>query len=513
MQNLDYKNHKWQILAKDFNSPFIRNYIWTLSPLKYPELFDLPSPVLGIVSQKNEIQYIGDFSTWAKTHEALKAKVLRDNHFLENIIDKTNELGELFNKWTQSNVFDVDLSSKTSKDLIDLLNIFIEKQSELYSHGILLPILDFEGFSFVESHLQKFLKDKVLEGDYQKYFDIFTSPLNNSFAQDQEEDLLGLMCSFYTTEWIKGITDKNIDEIKLLWPNFYTKLEEHTAKHSWVYYVYSGPAFTEKIFLEFIKEYLKKNIDPNVKLKELQDKKKNISLLRESYINELNPDKFNEYILRLAGKMVWAKPRRKDYQSKSYYHLEKLQREIAKRLSVSVSQVRSTPVEVLKESLNTNNIDLYTLNSIYNFHVCLPNLNEVLIFGGKDAEDFYNNYVEKEEVVDYGNLKELKGSVAQSGKVTGIVKVINTPEDMYKMNHGDVLVSVATTPSIVPVMKKAVGIVTDEGGLTCHAAIVSRELGITCIIGTKIATKVLKDGDEVEVDANTGVVTILKRAK
>jgi len=59
-------------------------------------------------------------------------------------------------------------------------------------------------------------------------------------------------------------------------------------------------------------------------------------------------------------------------------------------------------------------------------------------------------------------------------------------------------------------MKKAVAVITDEGGITCHAAIVSRELKIPCIVGTKIATRVLKDGDKVEVDADKGVVKIIK---
>jgi len=67
-----------------------------------------------------------------------------------------------------------------------------------------------------------------------------------------------------------------------------------------------------------------------------------------------------------------------------------------------------------------------------------------------------------------------------------------------------------TRPEFLPAMKKSVAVVTDEGGLTCHAAIVSRELGIPCIIGTKIATKVLKTGDLVEVNANHGVVRVMK---
>jgi len=90
--------------------------------------------------------------------------------------------------------------------------------------------------------------------------------------------------------------------------------------------------------------------------------------------------------------------------------------------------------------------------------------------------------------------------------VRGFVKVINTVSDMYKMDHKNVLVSVQTNPELVPVMKKAAAIVTDLGGITCHAAIVSRELGVPCVIGTRIATKVLHDGDLVEVDATNATV-------
>ncbi|MFZ2978284.1 MAG: PEP-utilizing enzyme, partial [Candidatus Magasanikiibacteriota bacterium] len=95
------------------------------------------------------------------------------------------------------------------------------------------------------------------------------------------------------------------------------------------------------------------------------------------------------------------------------------------------------------------------------------------------------------------------------GLAKGKVKIIIRAEDMKKMNHGDILVSIATDPDIVPAMKKAAAIITEQGGVTSHAAIVSRELNIPCVIGTKIATKVLQDGDTVEVDANNGIIKII----
>ncbi|HPN15033.1 MAG TPA: PEP-utilizing enzyme [bacterium] len=97
---------------------------------------------------------------------------------------------------------------------------------------------------------------------------------------------------------------------------------------------------------------------------------------------------------------------------------------------------------------------------------------------------------------------EIRGSSASLGKAIGPVRVILNQADFDKFMPGDVLVASMTRPEYVPIMKKAAAVITDEGGLTCHAAIVSRELGVPCIIGTQVATKILKDGDMVEVDAN-----------
>jgi phosphohistidine swiveling domain-containing protein len=104
------------------------------------------------------------------------------------------------------------------------------------------------------------------------------------------------------------------------------------------------------------------------------------------------------------------------------------------------------------------------------------------------------------------NLSEVKGMIAQPGKVTGKVKIVQSLKDINKVKEGDILVTQMTFPSFITAMHRAVAFVTDEGGITCHAAIVSREMKKPCIIGTKIATKVFKDGDLVEVDANNGTV-------
>jgi len=101
----------------------------------------------------------------------------------------------------------------------------------------------------------------------------------------------------------------------------------------------------------------------------------------------------------------------------------------------------------------------------------------------------------------------IRGLPASPGIAFGKVKIAFSPEEADKiMKKGDILVTVMTNPDWVPYMRLASAIVTDEGGMTCHAAIVSRELGIPCIVGTRTATKTLKQGQEYTVDAKTGVV-------
>lgn len=100
----------------------------------------------------------------------------------------------------------------------------------------------------------------------------------------------------------------------------------------------------------------------------------------------------------------------------------------------------------------------------------------------------------------------LKGIGASHGRVKGKVKIVLDPKDVDKVNEGDVLVTVMTNPLFTIAIENAKAIITDVGGLLCHAAIVARELGIPCVVGTEKATKVLEDGMEVIVDGEKGIV-------
>ncbi|MCL2439129.1 MAG: PEP-utilizing enzyme [Alphaproteobacteria bacterium] len=115
-----------------------------------------------------------------------------------------------------------------------------------------------------------------------------------------------------------------------------------------------------------------------------------------------------------------------------------------------------------------------------------------------------NNFFIAEEAPKHGALR---GQSICRGVATGVVRIIYGPKDFGKFRAGDIIVAPMTLPSFTPLMKIAAAIITDEGGATCHAAIVARELKVPCIIGVKNATSVLADGEKIRVDANTGAIS------
>ncbi len=177
--------------------------------------------------------------------------------------------------------------------------------------------------------------------------------------------------------------------------------------------------------------------------------------------------------------------------------IEPLLEKTRKKLGVSkelVSMVTSQElISILENNLEISEEELKKRNEGCYFFLA----NDKIVF-------HYGKFTVVERTIN--NVNELKGNVACQGMVKGSVKIVNNPKQMEKFQKGDILLSINTNPSLMPVIEKASAIVTDEGGVLCHAAIISRELGIPCITGTEFATKIFNDGDKVEVNAMNGIV-------
>lgn len=476
----------YSVVARDFNSPLVRNEIWTHLAYLWPELANVPQPFVGIEARGNTMSYFLDLDTWKASKAALQKQIEADSSALKSLMDRSEEYGKEMNAFTET-VWSGDLSTWSADQLIDAYQKFAKLQSRQYGIGALLPLMDIGGLSYLESFLRDFLAKHLPEEEAAKAFSVFTTPTKNSFSLDQEEDLLRLA---------QGVIANPAARDELL--------AVHTAKHGWVYYVYQGPAFTERQFGEFLDEVLNKGIDPEKELAKRAQDRADLLAEKERLISLMQPTEKEKGLLMLVSEFVWSKPRRKDYQSKSYFHMEAFFREWARRTGTTLRHARAATQGQIREGLLNNAFDQATLEKQFRHHIVFTGTNGVEVLFDDEAEVFSKQIVRDEEGA--GDTKELIGATAFPGKVRGTVKIVNTPEDIGKMNQGDILVAIATTPSCVPAMKKAGAIVSDEGGLTCHAAIVSRELRVPCVVGTKFATQVLKDGDEVEVDAEKGIV-------
>lgn len=216
---------------------------------------------------------------------------------------------------------------------------------------------------------------------------------------------------------------------------------------------------------------------------------------------------FKEY-LRILEVYAVFHDLRKEGQMRGNFFSHQILKEYCRRKHLDFELARNALPEEMQQLMLTGKIDAEKLKKrVKEVLVIVTRHSRKEIFG-KEAYDVK----EKETKEDIDELvSELQGLCANPGKVIGAVKVCNdVKEANKKIKPGDILVTGMTMPEFVPVMTKAGAIITDEGGITCHAAIISRELGKPCIVGIKIATKVLKDNDIVEVNANHGVV-IMKR--
>jgi pyruvate,water dikinase len=194
---------------------------------------------------------------------------------------------------------------------------------------------------------------------------------------------------------------------------------------------------------------------------------------------------------------------KKEFSTKSHVWLQtKLLPEISKRINIETRLLRNLTEEEFSSLLLKNaKIDPVLLKKREEYSVLIAEEGRFSVLLDEEAKNYDLKFS-----VSFSDLDIVKGNIASLGKAKGKARVILNKNDIDKVQEGDILIATMTTPDYVPAMKKAVGIVTDEGGVTCHAAIISRELGIPCIIATGIATKVFKDGEEIEVDAVHGIV-------
>ncbi len=459
--------------------------------------------IFGVDLKNNFMDLKGDFARYIVDTQSYDEAALRFFDMVKNNPDfgvKVNnavfaQIDEV-NSFSKK-LFSTNFSTKTNQELFEYCEKYSGLVREMIAWGMFSVVMELRKTlytDFITSLTERKNKQNnagVLTGEAVAILSSFEGA--TEFKREQEE-LMNL-----------ALKVKNVQNLQ----KFEKELHEHSEKFGWLMYGYAGPAWKKEDFTEVLKSLLSENVAS--KLASLKQSEKITIEKIAFYEKKLNLSNEEKQFFEIARGFMKAKALRKEAMSFVAYASEPLHREIAKRLQLSMLQVRYLLLPELKTALLKGEFNESELakRTEYVVYGLFNSGKDEVIATGKDAEEFVA-LIKSEKIASSVNV--VTGTCACPGSARGIVKIINALSDVAKMKKGDVLVSHATTPDIIQAMKLASAIVTDMGGLTCHAAIVSRELGIPCIIGTRIATKVFKDCDLVEVNTKNGTVKKIKNA-
>lgn len=237
-----------------------------------------------------------------------------------------------------------------------------------------------------------------------------------------------------------------------------------------------------------------------------QSHEKMKQLTEKQLVEVLKPIEEEKKFLELAPYIIFFKDWRDDLRRRHCYSWTFLFEEIAKRWNLKYEEVGYLTLDEIEKAL-AKKIDPKEIVAARKENPCIITCLEKELKITVLDKNIPNNYTQIiEEIQSKGKNEIIKGLVAFKGKIKGKVKLVRSYHDVKNVEAGDILVANTTHPTYLPAMQKAAAFVTNEGGIISHAAIVSREMKKPCIVGTKIATRILKDGDLVEVDAEKGIV-------
>jgi len=296
----------------------------------------------------------------------------------------------------------------------------------------------------------------------------------------------------------------NPQKIKRLFPKVWQIIIKF--QQNWLFYPmdnYEHQPLTTKEVVDLIQEQLVANRDLSQRLDRLAKNHQKILDQCKKMENELQLKKENKTLLKFLQYNVWLRTARLEIFRKAHLTSQPLFTEILQRMGLADKYLSFITHEEFEKFL--------TEGSVPNKQELDRRLDKCIFTLIKGQLQIETRLAQLKKwslffQINLPTVTFIKGQVASRGKAVGKVRIIHNKSELNKFKRGDVLVANMTNPDYVLIMQKASAIVTDEGGVTCHAAIVSRELEVPCIVGTQIATEVFKDGDLVEVDAERGIV-------
>jgi len=434
------------------------------------EYFNLPTySALGLFYKNRTLYPLMSKDDSYKVSNTLAKNFLENPSFVPEASNKIEEfilkVQELIQKIERKNI-----EGFSNKQLLSLMHDLQGRLKELWGYVWLFLATDFPRENLTPKLKRSLFKEGLNE-----------SEITNLFSNFQQPNLGELELGQYYSE-LRALDTVDKNTVKKLNSDYY-----------WIHWVYdTGKELTVDL------------------VKEDKENAEELSNSNQPDVENHNLPKKVKRKIKHLQKMAQRKAEAKELVSKASYHASKMFSAASKRVNTSADKLRYLLFREIKQVFTGD-------KEINDFDIPDRMEKSVYLIQDSDIEVTTDKRVINDlNVVDTkDNTNKLQGNPVYNGQVTGKVCVIKGTQEAKQKDFPEnaILVSVNTSPEMMSIMKKAKAIVTDIGGITSHAAIVSRELEVPCVIGTQKATQVLNDDDKIEVDADEGVVKILEKSQ
>jgi len=434
--------------------------------------------------------------------------------FVKDFKRQTNELfGVIFFKCSLIEKSNLKIVSK--EDLCQLYQEFLKAISVAPIITVQLWGIEAcweENYKIIR-FLRKKLKGVSQDDKLNEYKEILSVNTGETVAFTEQKDFYKVASALHKNKKVVNLFKNNgLGAIHKKLANYQKEcrlLEKHIQKYQWMNIEYISGGWPKEKWLSLFKTALLDETSPAKQLRRITDNFLLLNRKRDKLIKKLNLPKDVKHALDGLAEFIAQRDWSKGYFAKALLSYGKLLTEIARRMRLKYEDLLHYPYEEVfdyfEKSKKINKVELVKRKK-YGFVLVIKEGRSKIITGKSNIQ----KVIKKEGISDpfkkRSGIKLLSGLGVSLGKTIGRARVLEDASKISEFKKGEVLITYMTTMEFTPVFRKARAIVTDEGGMSSHAAIVSREFKLPCIVGTKIATKVLKDGDKVEVDANKGIV-------
>jgi len=444
----------------------------------------------------DEIRWLLNEEDMSKTGEKLIEKIKNNPQYFNALVDLFESTCELNNQYCQK-IAAIRPFGLTMEELQKKMEDGLVLYQKIWATGLFAEPIDFHLSPLLKEHLKKIgISEKESAGIISK----MTSPLEDTFSRSAEKSILKIAAEIQKQK-ISFQKARKQPKIKQM-------IQEHYDKYYWSacnYFSFSG--LGAESIEGLIQAALKQKGGAQKTLKEMEEQKIELIKEKEKLKNKFTFDEDTKLAFKLMEKAGIVYDKRKKSQMNTFFSLGRILKEIAKRKKIDFDLAKYLLPHELKD-FTRGKIKIQTLKDRrkYTFIDFNKTPYEILTLdAAKKAEEDIWKHTDLTQ-----NKKEISGLCASEGRVIAKARIISSVKNLGELKQGEILVTGMTTPDYAVALKKAVGIITDDGGITCHAAIIAREMKIPAIVGTKTATKKVKTGDLIDLRAHHGMARILE---